>query len=350
MAIRNWLIIWCIAIPLVGLAQYNRSGSAPLTYKIFFDTSDFRLDEKDMAVLKSVATELKSKPGVLFEISGHTDTSGSLKYNTALSLKRAEAVKSELLKLGADSRSITVVARGESQPFSYMGKYSDKFSRRVEFRQIMRIRGQLTDAKTRKPIAGKVLFSVPDKPMLNEELATNKDGTFEFITLYRPKYYIYGYADGYLSRLDSAIANPQVVGSSDWTLALELKQATVTERLSFDNIYFYEGQNAVMPKSEPALVQIAELLKNNPDIYIEIRGHVNQPNKDSLPASVIEEGHKLSFARAYAVHQALVKQGANPARIKYRGMGGDEMKYPNPQTEDEHEANRRVEVVVLKLN
>lgn len=350
MVMRNWLIICCIAIPLIGLGQYNRNGSAPLTYKIFFDTSDFRLDDRDIAVLKAVANELKNKPGVLFEISGHTDTSGTVKYNTALSLKRAEAVKAQLLQMGAESRSLTVVARGESQPFSHMGKYSDKFSRRVEFRQIMRIRGQLVDAKTRKPIAGKVLLSVPNKPMLNEELATSADGKFEFISLYRPKYYIYGYADGYLSRLDSAMAHLHVLGSSDWTLSIELKQATVTERINFDNIYFYEGQNSVMPKSEPALLQIAELLKNNPDIYIEIRGHVNQPDKESLPASVIEDGYKLSFARALAVQQALVKQGANPARIKYRGMGGDEMKYPNPQDDAEHEANRRVEVIVLKLN
>jgi OOP family OmpA-OmpF porin len=47
-------------------------------------------------------------------IVGHTDTKGTDKYNQLLSLKRAEAVKSILVKIGIESQNIKVFGKGES--------------------------------------------------------------------------------------------------------------------------------------------------------------------------------------------------------------------------------------------
>jgi outer membrane protein OmpA-like peptidoglycan-associated protein len=49
-------------------------------------------------------------------VTGHADKSGPDAYNMALSLRRANNVKDELVRDGVPAASIVVVGRGESQP------------------------------------------------------------------------------------------------------------------------------------------------------------------------------------------------------------------------------------------
>jgi OOP family OmpA-OmpF porin len=51
-----------------------------------------------------------------FEVSGHTDTSGSADHNKALSQKRAEAMKRELAKKGIPEGDIVAVGMGAEKP------------------------------------------------------------------------------------------------------------------------------------------------------------------------------------------------------------------------------------------
>ena len=347
LCLRSFLLFFLL-IPVMGFAQYNRGGDGPLVYKVFFDTSDFHLDERDHATLANLVSMVKKKPGILFEVSGHTDSLGSKKYNYDLSLKRANAVKDFLISKGVGEDNLLVVGMGEEKPFKHRGKYSDKFSRRVEFRQIIRFEGRLIDAQG-KGVAGKVLMNIPNKPLMNQETTTDNDGRFEFTVPWRPKYYMFGFVDGYLTANDSVDAKMSEPGASFVRRDLLMRKAIVKERMNFDDIYFFSASHKIMPKSEPSIQKIADMMLADPNILIEIRGHVNQPNRESLPEKVIEDGHNLSFARAQAVYTALVKKGISPGRIKYRGMGSDEMLYPNAETDEENEANRRVEIIILNV-
>jgi OmpA-OmpF porin, OOP family len=51
-----------------------------------------------------------------FEVSGHTDTSGSASHNKQLSLKRAEVIVKELVTRGVPADQIVAVGRGSEQP------------------------------------------------------------------------------------------------------------------------------------------------------------------------------------------------------------------------------------------
>ena len=48
-------------------------------------------------------------------IIGHTDSSGSATYNRALSVRHANAVRKELVKLGLPGASITTAGEGEDE-------------------------------------------------------------------------------------------------------------------------------------------------------------------------------------------------------------------------------------------
>lgn len=342
-------IVLLLMLSYTATAQYNRPGANRLLYKVYFDTSDFHLDERDNQILDEVAKKIKAKPGILYEVSGHTDTSGTEAYNQALSLKRAQQVSEFLISRGVSKVNLLIVGKGESEPMIHRGRYSPKFSRRVEFKQILRVRGRIFNAQTGHAMKGKVLLAIPNKPMKSREIITGSDGRYEFITIYKPAYALYAFADGFITEQDSIDASLDKPGASNVEINFKLSPAIIKERISFNEIYFYPTSFRIMPESEPSLQELFKLLQENPEIFIEIRGHVSQPNREKIPAKVIEDGMHLSFARAKSVYGKLVKMGISPTRIKYRGMGSEEMPFPSPEDEEQERQNRRVEVLILKM-
>ena len=82
----------------------------PESYMVFFDFNKSNLTPEAKRILASAAQEYKSGNFVRIVVTGHTDTSGSNKYNQKLSMRRADAVKAELARLGVNRQS--VVTRG----------------------------------------------------------------------------------------------------------------------------------------------------------------------------------------------------------------------------------------------
>jgi len=71
-----------------------------------------------MPRIKEVVEFMNENSNYSVAVDGHTDSKGSEKYNQALSLKRANAVASELIQRGVDKNRIIVSGYGESQPIA----------------------------------------------------------------------------------------------------------------------------------------------------------------------------------------------------------------------------------------
>jgi OmpA-OmpF porin, OOP family len=105
----------------------------PVSFYLYFlaDTDEFAPESKQ--VVTQIFAEIARRPAPDIVIIGHTDRVGSVPYNDALSLRRAERVREELLKLGIPRVRISVAGRGEREPeVSTADEVREPRNRRVE--------------------------------------------------------------------------------------------------------------------------------------------------------------------------------------------------------------------------
>ncbi len=93
-----------------------QSQVAALTVYFEFDSSD--LDPQARERLQQVVDIVKgsNRPDLHLEVQGNCDERGTIEYNLALGDRRANAVKSYLVSLGADASRISTVSYGEERP------------------------------------------------------------------------------------------------------------------------------------------------------------------------------------------------------------------------------------------
>jgi OOP family OmpA-OmpF porin len=110
-----------LAVTACGESMQNASLSTPAsapppptrTWMTFFDTNSTMLSEQANMTVGAAAGVAKSGANSKVEVTGFTDTEGSLALNQALSVRRANAVKDALVRNGVPPQSIRVVGAGE---------------------------------------------------------------------------------------------------------------------------------------------------------------------------------------------------------------------------------------------
>ena len=87
-------------------------------------------------------------------------------------------------------------------------------------------------------------------------------------------------------------------------------------------------------------------MQSNPQMKIEVAGHINLPNTPNVATDTWH--YKLSHDRAKLVYDYLRVHGIAEERISFNGYGNWEMRYPRARSEKEQALNRRVELKVLE--
>lgn len=136
------LIIVAVVLALgIGGYFYWRSRQKPekeILKDVFdnltFETGKAIIKDSSFPYLDELVSVLKKAPTWQLQIQGHTDNQGSEKINLALSQKRADAVKTYLVKSGVVNPIITE-GFGESKPIAdNTTPEGREKNRRVEFR------------------------------------------------------------------------------------------------------------------------------------------------------------------------------------------------------------------------
>ncbi|MCI5109213.1 MAG: OmpA family protein [Marivita sp.] len=114
--------------------EVDRADQVNIKIKFDFDSATLRDDQKPQ--LATLCDVMKSVDVQLFQIVGHTDSSGSASYNENLSLLRAKEVKRHLVsECGIAEDRLEAIGMGESAPFNPDDPRADE-NRRVEFQAL----------------------------------------------------------------------------------------------------------------------------------------------------------------------------------------------------------------------
>ena len=86
------------------------------SFMVFFDWDSSTVTPDASAIIKDAAQAAMNLGASRIELTGHADRSGPEPYNQALSLRRAAAVKAELISLGLAESEIVTIGKGEGVP------------------------------------------------------------------------------------------------------------------------------------------------------------------------------------------------------------------------------------------
>ena len=121
-------------VPAHEYSAVDQSDQINVNIRFDFDSAALRDDEKPK--LAAMCEAMKSVDVAVFQIIGHTDSSGSANYNQNLSLLRAKEVKRHLVSnCGIAEDRLQAMGMGETAPFDSADPRSDA-NRRVEFQAL----------------------------------------------------------------------------------------------------------------------------------------------------------------------------------------------------------------------
>ncbi len=87
---------------------------APVQFTLFYKFDSDELTDESSALLPRILEAVRGRPSPDVIIIGHTDTTGTATSNSALGMKRAEAVRTRLIAEGLDPASVEATSHGEA--------------------------------------------------------------------------------------------------------------------------------------------------------------------------------------------------------------------------------------------
>ncbi len=349
-AISLSFVLSCLFIK--GNAQYFEQE----ILNVYYDTDADELLEESKLLIRNKILEINSFRIKEIYLEGHTDSDASDIYNMALSARRVDNVKTFFLSQGVPVKIIKSESFGEANPWSV-----DKSkNRRVQITFIYEldlnpgdflrnkvILGYSYDAITKNTIPSQFVIEINGTNHLKK---TSRRGFFKVTGTGQNDLSLIFSSDGYLNK-EIVLTGKEIAANKDTIkLRVFLQPVTVVERITFNNIYFYTDTDKFKPESKDDLSKLYQVLTTNPDLYVEIQGHMNFPASRKATKMQTVYNYNLSHRRAKAVYTYLIDNGIPKQRLTYKGLSNFRMVYPLPKTREEEDQNKRVEVWMLSLN
>ena len=139
---------------------------------------------------------------------------------------------------------------------------------------------------------------------------------------------------------------PEFIDSSQLHISIEHlvvvpEAIPVNTVLILNSVTFLPSKTTLVnPDSNEDLRNIIKALAKSPDIVLEIGGHTDRSGDEGTNKT-------LSTSRAKYVYDYLIGKGISASNLVYTGYGSSKPAYTN-KTKEGREANRRIEVKVLK--
>lgn len=105
----------------------------PTKFRLYFNFDSVQLTKDSKRKLAVIVQTARDRASQDISVNGHTDRLGNIKYNSSLSMRRAESIQKKLQKLGIDPAIITTTSHGEGNPLIHTkDNRAEPRNRRVE--------------------------------------------------------------------------------------------------------------------------------------------------------------------------------------------------------------------------
>lgn len=161
-----------------------------------------------------------------------------------------------------------------------------------------------------EPVPGAVIRIVGDDGSNQKEVARD-DGSFRFRLSRGVKYVMMAGAKGYLNVKQEFTSDS---AEEDAEYEVDFVLSSISKPNVVENIFYDFDRATLRPESKQALDELAEMLRDNPNIVIEMSSHTDRWGSDAY-------NNDLSLRRAKSVVDYLVAAGIPKDRLRFEGYG-----------------------------
>ncbi|MCZ6594446.1 MAG: OmpA family protein [Bacteroidetes bacterium] len=208
-----------------------------------------------------------------------------------------------------------------------------------------KVSGRAVDFETGIPLGNVSIQLIDTDGTQVGDMVTDENGNFSFPVSSFEFYTIVSGKEGFfrgstIFNTDNKTREYEV----DVTLKAEPAEIVVAEEKSYikiNNILFDYDSAKIKEISTITLNTVVETLNNNPEIEIALNAHTDFRGNDNY-------NFKLSERRAVSAMNYLVSKGISKERLTWKGFGETQPLIDcDPCSEGQHEANRRIEFIIL---
>lgn len=212
--------------------------------------------------------------------------------------------------------------------------------------------GTITDAETKESLSDTKVTLLDDSFQPVAEVVSDEKGNYVFANVKCGKNYFVRTSKAAYESKETPVTIKKLSGKTTLAIQLEKRLKTIAvgtdlaKTLDIPIIYFDLDKAVIKNESAFQLEKIIEILKQYPDLKLDIRSHTDS-------RQTAKYNQILSDKRAKATMKWLVDKGIKSDRLTSKGYGESQLVNQCSDgvkcSEDEHQLNRRSEFVITNL-
>jgi outer membrane protein OmpA-like peptidoglycan-associated protein/tetratricopeptide (TPR) repeat protein len=245
------------------------------------------------------------------------------------------------LTVSADGNEGLFSSNIQGGGFGELDIYHFKLPEKAKPLPVTYVKGVVRDRETNALLQANVLIiDLKTNNAIFNDYTSPETGDFLAVMPLGSDYYFNADAEGYLFN-SQHFALKENKGNKPYELEILLDKIKVGSYVTLQNVFFDTNKYELLPTSTAELNILIDLLKNNPNVQIEIQGYTDNVGDLKLNA-------KLSENRAKSVYDFLASNGIAASRLSYKGYGDTNPRADNT-TEEGRKQNRRTEFIITKI-
>jgi hypothetical protein len=207
--------------------------------------------------------------------------------------------------------------------------------------EVSYMKGKVYNGRTRQALkANFELYDLADGALVTSSFSDFRNGEFLICIPTDRNYMLNVSREGYLFYSENFSLEGVFHLDEPFKKNIPLKEILVGKSIVLRNVFFETDDFQLKPESKTELDKVVTLLRNNPELRVEISGHTDNQGGE-------EYNQELSEKRAASVVEYLIAEGIEDDRLVAKGYGFN-VPIDTNETAEGRANNRRTELKVIE--